>query len=254
MQRIRARSAIGIHATALRNWGVLFILAGIVGKCVLQNQIAGLDHRDLLAVVEGPMWVLLCAIGGILLQMLESCALPIFAFLLVEGFQRTGNWQKYILRIFGTALIAEIPYNLAYGGRLLDISCRNPMFALVLGLVLLKFYSLYPEKDTKSKVMKALLTLAAFLWAFLLGIQYGVPMLVLVAVSWGCREKPRARNVCGAVAALVCSVFSLYMLAAPLGFLLLAFYNDEPVEYNRKAYYLAYPLFLAVVGIIGAFV
>ena len=33
-QRIRARSAIGIHSTALRNWGVLFLLlvvAGILG-------------------------------------------------------------------------------------------------------------------------------------------------------------------------------------------------------------------------------
>lgn len=249
MQRIRARSAIGIHTTALRNWGMLFLVAGIVGKCILQDHIAGLNHRDLAAVIEGPMWVLLCAIGGILLQLLEGCAVPIFAFLLVEGFRKTGDWKKYAYRLLGTAIVSEIPYNLAYGGRLLDISCRNPLFALVLGLVLLKFYTMYPE----NRMMKVLLTAAAYVWAFLLGIQYGVPIVVLVSVLWGCREKPRARNVCGALAAMGCSVVTLYMLAAPLGFLPIAFYNDEPVDYNRRVYYLAYPALLAAVGIVGAF-
>lgn len=253
MERIRARSAIGIHTTALRNWGMLFLLAGIVGKCILQNHIAGLNHRDLLEVVQGPTWVLLCAIGGILLQAVETCAIPIFTFLLVEGFQKTGDWKKYAFRLLGAAILSEIPYNLAYGGRLLDISARNPMFALVLALVLLQFYSLYPEKSRKNTLMKALLTLAAVFWAFLLGIQYGVPILVLTAVLWGTRKKPRARNVCGAVTAMGCIIFSVLMVAAPMGFLPVAFYNDEPVEYNRKAYYLAYPVFLAVVGIVGAF-
>lgn len=253
MQRIRSRSAIGIHGTALRNWGVLFLLCGIVGKCVLQNQIAGLDHQDLFAVIEGPTWVLLCAIGGILLQALETCAIPIFAFLLVEGFQKTGNWVKYLYRLLGAAILSEIPYNLAYGGRLLVMESRNPMFALVLGLVLLQLYQMYPEKSSKNTAMKALLTLAAVFWAMVLKIAYGAPMVILTAVLWGCREKPRARNVCAAVACMGSIVFSLMMIAAPMGVLPVAMYNDEPVEYNRKAYYLAYPLLLAVAGIIGVF-
>jgi len=253
MQRIRARSAIGIHSTALRNWGVLFLLCGIVGKCVMQNQIAGLDHQDMFAVIEGPTWVLLCAIGGILLQALETCAVPIFAFLLVEGFQKTGDWVKYLYRLLGTAIVSEIPYNLAYGGRLLVMESRNPMFALVLGLILLQFYSMYPEKGGKNTLMKGLLTLAAAFWCLVLKITYGVPVIVITAVLWGCREKGKARNVCAAVAAMGCIVFSLMMIAAPMGVLPLAFYNDEPVEYNRKAYYLAYPLLLAVAGILGAF-
>lgn len=253
MERIRRRSSIGINSTALRNWGVLFLLAGIVGKCILQDRMAGLNHQDLLAVLEGPLVGLLCAIGGVLLQAVESCAIPVFTYLLVEGFRRTSSVKKYGYRLLGVAILSEIPYNLAYGGRFLDISARNPMFAMVLALVLLWFYSLYPEKSGKNKLMKGLLTVAALIWAFLLGIQYGVPIVVLTAVSWGCREKPRARNVVGAAVAVLCGIFSLYMVAAPMGYLAVHFTNDEPADYNRRAYYLSYPVFLAVVGVVGAF-
>lgn len=253
MERIRPRSAIGINSTALRNWGVTFLLCGIVGKCILQDRLGGLNHQDLLAVLEGPVWRMVCVIFGVLFQALETCAIPIFTFLLVEGVQRTGNLKKYILRILAAAILCEIPYNLAYGGRLLDISARNPMFAMALALVLLALYGMYPEKNTKNNMMKGLLTIAALIWAFMLGIQYGVPIVLLTAVLWGCRKNPRARNVAGAAAAMLCTVFSLYMVAAPMGFLAVHFYNGEPAEYNRKVYYLSYPVFLAVVGIIGIF-
>ena len=253
MERIRRRSAIGINSTALRNWGVLFLLCGIIGKCILQDRIAGMNHQDLLAVLEGPGWILFCAIIGVLLQAVETCAIPVFCFLLVEGFQRTASFKKYILRILAAAILSEIPYNLAYGGRLLDISARNPMFAMPLAMLLLYFYSVYPEKNGKNRIMKALLTVAALIWAFMLGIQYGVPIVAVTAVLWGCRNKKRARGVVGATVAMVCSMFSLYMMAAPMGFLAVHFCNDEPAEYNRKAYYLAYPVFLLVVGVVGLF-
>lgn len=253
MERIRTRSAIGINTTALRNWGALFLIVGIIGKCILQDRLAGLNHQDLLAVMEGPTWMLLCAILGILMQLLEACAIPIFAYLLVEGFRRTGDLKKYILRLLAAAILSELPYNLAYGGRLLDISSRNPVFAMVLGLVLLHFYSAYPEKNTKSRVMKVLLTVATLIWAFMLGIQYGVPIIAIVAVLWGCREKKRVRAAAGAGVAILCSFYSLYMIAAPMGFLAVHLCNEEPAEYNRRAYYLSYPIFLTVAGVLGLF-
>ena len=252
MERIRARSTMGIHSTALRNWGALFLLAGIIGKCIFQDRLAGLSYQDLNAVLDGPVWMLLCLALGLLLQLLEGCAIPIFSFLLVEGFQRTSSLKKYVLRLLAAAILSEIPYNLAYSGRFLDISARNPMFALVLSLLLLYLYSLYPEKTRKNGIMKALLTVAALAWAFVLGIQHGVPIVTITASLWASREK-KARAAIGAAVAVACSFYSLAVVAAPFGFLAVHLYNDEPVEYNRKAYYLSYPLFLLVVGVIGIF-
>ena len=48
------------------------------------------------------------------------------------------------------ALVSEIPYNLAMGGNFFVTASRNPVFGLVLGLILLWFYRYYGEKSAKN--------------------------------------------------------------------------------------------------------
>ena len=43
------------------------------------------------------------------------------------------------------------------------------------------------------------------------------------------------------------------MMAAPMGFLAIHFYNGEKGEENRLVNYLAYPVILLAVGLAGAF-
>ena len=76
-------------------------------------------------------------------------------------------------------------------------------------------------------------------------------LLLILAVLWALREKPMLRSMAGAMAALVCSVGSLFYMASPMGFLAVHFYNGEKGTDNRTVSYLAYPVLLLAVWAVG---
>ncbi len=57
--------------------------------------------------------MMLAGIGS-LLQLLGGLAVPIFAFLLVEGFLNTSSYKKYLLSLTVFALVSEVPYDLVF--------------------------------------------------------------------------------------------------------------------------------------------
>lgn len=62
-------------------------------------------------------------------------AFPLFAFLLVEGFLHTRDWKKYGLRLFGAAVLSEIPFDLMASGTWLDFEYQSVMVTLFIGLL-----------------------------------------------------------------------------------------------------------------------
>ena len=62
-------------------------------------------------------------------------ALPIFIFLMSEGFKYTKNKEKYLLRLILFAIISEIPYNLADAKRFLFPLEQNILFTLFISLL-----------------------------------------------------------------------------------------------------------------------
>ena len=60
------------------------------------------------------------------------------------------------------------------------------------------------------------------------------------------------RSMAGAAASILCCLFSMFFLAAPMGFLAIHFYNGEKGADNRWVNYLAYPVLLLMIGMAGA--
>lgn len=244
----------GISVNALRTWGILFMAAGVLGRGVIQNHIlgfTGLSTQQMLDAMAASETAMNYATFSIALQALETCAAPIFAVLLVEGILHTSDFYKYFTRVLGVTLLTEIPYNLCVGKGILDFSTRNPMFALVLGMLLIFFYQRYAEKGFKNVLVKILVTVAALVWVRMLTIDFGTPMLVLIAVLWATRGKANYRNFIGASAAIACSLFNPFFLASPMSFLAIHMCNWEKNEENRTVNYLSYPGILLLAFLVG---
>lgn len=254
MQTIQTTKSSGIGSNALHAWGMFFAAIGIAARSILQIRLLGMGQvsaQTLLEVLRTSDSAMFTATAALVMQALETCAVPIFAFLLTEGYQKTSDFWKYVLRVLALALVSELPYNLAMSGKILDTSSRNPVFALVVGLVMLYLYGRFAEKSVKNTLMKAVITIAALLWPMMLGIQYGSCTVLLTAVMWVFRKKPLVRNIAAATASVVCTLFSPFFLAAPMGCLAIHFYNGEKGEQNRLVNYLAYPVLLLVIGLFG---
>ena len=65
-------------------------------------------------------------------------AMPIFAFLLVEGYFHTANFKKYMDRMVLFAILSEIPFNLALGGRLFYPIHQNILWSFLISLWLIR--------------------------------------------------------------------------------------------------------------------
>lgn len=254
MERLTAnRRPAGITVNALRTWGMVFLMAGIAGRGILQTHILGfgeMNTQQMLEAMQSSAKIMNYVTVSLVMQALEVCAAPIYAALLVEGVKHTSDYTAYFLRVLGTAFLSEIPYNLAIGGKLFELSSRNPVFSIVLCMVLLFFYRRYGAPGFRNGMIKVLVTVAALVWAKMLGIAFGGSMVVLVCVLWAFRGKPLLRNFAGASAAIICSLFSPFFLASPMSFLAIHMCNWEKGEENRMVNYLAYPAILLIVGVV----
>lgn len=242
----------GLHGNAIRVWALLMLTIGIAGQSIIQNQLLGMGDittAQLLELMNADPSAMAYVTVALVCKLAEACATPLFAMLLVEGFLHTFDLKKYLLRVLGVALVSEIPYNLAMSGSVLDFNSRNPAFGVVLALVMLWMFSRYQEKGLKNTVIKLFIALAAVVWARMLGIAEGQCIIIISGAVWAYRNKPGLRTLAACAATAVCTLFSVYYLAAPMSCMFIHMYNGEPGERNRKVNYLAYPVILTILAV-----
>lgn len=239
----------GITVNALRLWALLFLAAGVLGRGVIQKHIlgfSGMGIQQMLEVMQSSETAMNHVAMALALQALEACAAPLYVYLLVEGVGHTSDFRKYFCRVLAAAVITEIPYNLAMGMGALDFGSRNPVFGLVLAMVMIYFYQRYSEPGMQNLLTKMLMTLACFAWVKMLNIEFGMPVLLLTAVMWATRNKGVCRKLAGAGASIACSIFSTFFLASPMAFIAIHLCNGEKGEDNRVVNYLMYPGILLI--------
>lgn len=182
-------------------------------------------------------------------------ALPIFAFLLVEGFLHTRNLKKYLVRLFIFALISEIPYDLAFGTSAIDFSQQNVFFTLFLALAVISLSRKLPGKIWLLP-LAALAALAGY-YLKLDGSYYGVWM---VTIFYMLKDKTLLK--CLSVLALqliICLIFNepvltLSSLFATLPLIAIYLYNGRRGQNLKYFFYIFYPAHLLLLVIIAKFI
>ncbi len=83
-------------------------------------------------------------------RMIGRLAMPIFSFCIAEGYLHTKNKNRYLLRMGIFAVISEIPFDLAFSGKI-DIGHQNIMLTFFLSILGLKFFDMIRgEKDPQT--------------------------------------------------------------------------------------------------------
>ena len=92
-------------------------------------------------------------------------AMPIFAFCIAEGYAHTRDKRKYLLRMGIFALVSEIPFDLAFEGKI-GLGHQNIMLTFFLSILALMLYDAIRGSDGeggKKPVGRILLGLLAVL-------------------------------------------------------------------------------------------
>lgn len=252
MERLGNTRPSGLNTGSLRTWGMLFVIAGIISRGVLQNTILGVGEnsmQELMDMMRTSETAMIITTVSLVLQAMETVAVPIFVFLLFEGFQHTSDWKKYLARLAGLAVVTEIPYDLAMSGKVLEFGNQNPVIGLVLCFVLLLLFRYFAGK----KLICVVMALAGVVWAIMLKVDHGVPMILMICVMHLFRNKKMYMGFSGMAAAALCTGLSPFYLIAPMGFLAIHFYNGEKGNSSRLANYLFYPVALLAIALIAKF-
>lgn len=233
---------IDVTAATLKWYGCITMLFYTISMSVIQNgllhvnQFSNTQLREMWAADSGLM---LLSSWAAVFQLLGGLAIPVFAFLLVEGYQHTKNYKAYLLRLLIFAVISEIPYDFAMSGMLFDWSRQNMLFSLAVCLVMVYGLKLFEA----SRVVQALIVIAAVFWSGLMKTEFGLCLVLLTAAYYLLRKRPTAKM-------WISGIISLMYVTGPISNFVLKRYNGQLGNWNKYLFYVLYPLHLLLLGVI----
>ena len=135
------RREFGFSRNFLLVVAMVSMLIDHIGFTLIRNgKLYGYDltlYENAISLEQASGWLTLYRVC----RMIGRISFPIYAFLIVEGFRKTSNIFKYILRILLLALISEIPFDLMVFNELpYSVDClevQNVLFTYFVGLLML---------------------------------------------------------------------------------------------------------------------
>ncbi len=150
-------------------------------------------------------------VGSNVLRAIGRMAMPLFAFLIYNGFIHTSNRSRYALRLFVFAVISQVPYCLFGGYSLLGKG--NVLFSLLLGLLVLwAVDSLRQHKVLKWFCWVPVLAAMALYFFGIFASDYNVKITLLILVFY-CFGRKSFWSIAATVVAMAMCIWYDHLLS-----------------------------------------
>lgn len=234
----------GLTSFILKIVALLFVMVGTASTALLQPALGDLAEADLGSLT-----------GVILTDAVSWCAVPIYAWLLVNGYRHTHSAGWYLGRLAILALVSEVPYDMATSHTVFDMHSQNPVWGLCITLIVLIVLNAFRgRRDVTAWGIRILVVIAALMWIvmFNVGLRLGLVSeglltLAFALVFW---LLPGRENTMMFTAGALGAVS--FILPA-LGVMLLHWRSGRegyPAPWVRWLFYVLYPLHLLVFALV----
>ena len=195
--------------------------------------------------------------GVMWLRMVGRLSMPVFSFCIAEGFAHTRDREKYLCRMGIFALISEIPFDLAFEGKV-GFAHQNIMLTFFLSIAALMLFDRIRGGKEADRVCVGRTALGVLAVAAVAGVSlllradYTVFAVVAVFLFYVLRRyHPLLRSGVG-VAFLALTRTVGYYCATGLSVIPLALYNGKRGRGLKWLFYGFYPGHLLLLAAIKA--
>lgn len=242
MEQTVEKKGFGMSGSTLKIIAMATMLIDHIGAAVLLRYILDMPNHAFFSMDRYNQLVMLYRV----MRGIGRIAFPIYCFLLVEGFQRTRNLKRYILRLAIFAVITEVPFDLCFTSQVFSLGYQSVMLTLLVGVITMWGVSLL-EKHVKSRPLlilggAAVIALGAGA-AKLMNTDYDYKGIMCIMVLYVLR-RVKWMQIAGG-----CLAF-LWEIWAPIAFIPVAFYNGKRGLRLKYVFYLFYPLHLLILYLI----
>ena len=182
--------------------------------------------------------------GALWMRMIGRLAMPLFSFCIAEGYAHTKNKQRYLLRMGVFALVSEIPFDLAFEGRV-GLGHQNIMLSFFLAILALMLFDRIRgegKEHTEGKTLLGILCVCAVaVLALVLRADYTLFAVLAVFLFYVLRNRhPLLR--CGVGVGFLALTRTVgYYRATGLSLIPLLLYNGKRGRGLKWLFYAFYP-------------
>lgn len=178
-----------------------------------------------------------------LMRRFGRLAFPIYCFFIVEGYFRTHDVKKYILRLSILAVLSEFPFDYALHHGQALMTKQNVYFTLLIGLLVIWAINDWFRGMT---AVQLIIMIFGIILAKFLRTDYQYHGVFLIEMLYVTRFSRAIQSLCGG------TYISWYEGShTAFSFVLTFFYNNKRGRPMKLFFYWFYPIHLLVLGFIA---